>query len=284
MKNTWPTGAKSLALLALAAVMAGCAVVQTEPPLRIGLLAPFEGRYREIGYNALYAARLALDDAGYPNVELLAVDGGGTVESAADRARALADDPLVMVVVAVGYDAAQVAYGDLAVIVAGNWSATPQTETMFVLSSADLPGLLSSATRLDVTHAAEVEAPFTGGEVFALESFRRLRSDFDGITVITSGGIPGDEFRRRYLESDQFAPEPGLLATMTYDTVRLAVEAINSSDSTRASIVQQISTIHYDGTSGVIRFEGGYWANAPINVYTYTLDGQLRPAGDCVIE
>ena len=31
----------------------------TPPVMRLALLAPFEGRYREVGYQALYAARLA---------------------------------------------------------------------------------------------------------------------------------------------------------------------------------------------------------------------------------
>ena len=43
----------------LLGVFAGC-TGQTEPPPVIALFAPFEGRYQEFGYDALYAARLAL--------------------------------------------------------------------------------------------------------------------------------------------------------------------------------------------------------------------------------
>jgi len=32
----------------------------TQPVVKIGLVAPFEGRYRPIGYEAIYAARLAI--------------------------------------------------------------------------------------------------------------------------------------------------------------------------------------------------------------------------------
>ncbi len=42
-------------------LLSACAVKRTPTIYRIALLAPFEGRYREIGYNALYAARMAFD-------------------------------------------------------------------------------------------------------------------------------------------------------------------------------------------------------------------------------
>ncbi|MBE2183871.1 MAG: hypothetical protein IAE89_10635, partial [Anaerolineae bacterium] len=47
-----------LITLACALCLAGCGATAATPKVqRIALLAPFEGRYREIGYNALYAAR-----------------------------------------------------------------------------------------------------------------------------------------------------------------------------------------------------------------------------------
>ncbi|MCS7070642.1 MAG: hypothetical protein NZM00_03995, partial [Anaerolinea sp.] len=66
---------KVFALIAIA-LLTGCTVHQTAP--RIALIAPFEGRYREVGYNALYAARLALADA-ESGVQLLPLDDGGSV-------------------------------------------------------------------------------------------------------------------------------------------------------------------------------------------------------------
>ena len=38
--------------------LSACAA-STQPVVKIGLVAPFEGRYRQIGYEAIYAARLA---------------------------------------------------------------------------------------------------------------------------------------------------------------------------------------------------------------------------------
>jgi hypothetical protein len=71
---------------------------QTAVAPRLALLAPFEGQNRDIGYNALYAARLALAES-ESNVELVLLDDGGIVEVTIDRAKALAGDPLVLVVI-----------------------------------------------------------------------------------------------------------------------------------------------------------------------------------------
>jgi ABC-type branched-subunit amino acid transport system substrate-binding protein len=73
--------------------------------LKFGLVAPFEGRYRPIGYDAIYAARLAVRErnasggvGGY-RVELVAYDDGGDAPSAVERARQLALDPQVVAVI-----------------------------------------------------------------------------------------------------------------------------------------------------------------------------------------
>ena len=84
------------------AFSSACTGLNHPPIVRIALLAPFEGRYREVGYNAFYAARMAFQDAAPNNIELLAVDDGGLAERTIDRAKALDDDPLVKVVIVLG--------------------------------------------------------------------------------------------------------------------------------------------------------------------------------------
>lgn len=75
--------------------------------MKIGLVAPFEGRYRYVGYDVFYAVRLALHEAneaggtgGY-YVELVAYDDGADVVMAVEQARKLAADPEV--VAAIGH-------------------------------------------------------------------------------------------------------------------------------------------------------------------------------------
>jgi len=89
-------------------LLAACRFPGTvRPTVKIGLVAPFEGRYRYVGYDVIYATRLALREAngaggvgGY-NVELVAYDDGAELDQATQQARKLAVDPDV--VAAIGH-------------------------------------------------------------------------------------------------------------------------------------------------------------------------------------
>lgn len=110
--------APSLLLLASCSRLpANCLTVR--PTVKIGLVAPFEGRYRYVGYDVIYAVRLALREAnaaggvgsppleggrggvGMYYVELVAYDDGADPVMAAEQARKLAADP--QVVAAIGH-------------------------------------------------------------------------------------------------------------------------------------------------------------------------------------
>jgi ABC-type branched-subunit amino acid transport system substrate-binding protein len=90
------------ALLALS-VLAGCGSVA--PVVKVGLVAPFEGRDRAVGYDAIYAARLAVREinaAGGINgtrVALVALDDSGDPSLAEQAAATLGIDPGVVAVV-----------------------------------------------------------------------------------------------------------------------------------------------------------------------------------------
>lgn len=264
-----------LSLLLMFLLLCGCALVRTPVIARVALLAPFEGRYREIGYNALYAARLAFADSANTEFEFLPVDDGGTLERAVDRAHALALDPRLVAAVVLGYDAAApetlAGFVDVPVLIVGNWSAQPESGTVFVLSNRSINEQITAPPYIDVTDAAGLETPVVGGEVFALSGFTHLRDSLSGVTVVSSGSLPDSAFAERYRQSDPFAPEPGLLASLTYDTFRIILQ---TDQMNRASIKAAIQTSTYEGLNGVIRFVDGYWENAPIHVYRYE-NGQL---------
>lgn len=74
---------KSVLLLILALALSACRTPgSTRPIVKIGLIAPFEGLYRSIGYEVLYAAQLAVQEwntseaTGGWGVSLVAVDDG----------------------------------------------------------------------------------------------------------------------------------------------------------------------------------------------------------------
>lgn len=72
------------------------------PTVKIGLVAPFEGRYRYVGYDVIYAVQLSLHEVnegggigGY-SVELVAYDDGDNSKMATEQARKLSVDPDVI--------------------------------------------------------------------------------------------------------------------------------------------------------------------------------------------
>ncbi len=84
-------------------LLLGCASIR--PVVKIGLVAPFEGRDRAIGYDAVYAARLAVREAnaaggigGY-KLALVALDDRGDADLATQTAAALVVDIDVVAVV-----------------------------------------------------------------------------------------------------------------------------------------------------------------------------------------
>ncbi len=253
-------------------LLTGCSGHDSNGIQRIALIAPFEGRYSEIGYDAYYAIRMAIRERGNNRIELLAIDDGGSESSASERAKALANDPLVKVVIALGNNAtqpeAQHAFDGLTVLIVGQWNARPATRNIYILASKQLEGELTvNVSTLE--QAAQVQSPVIGGEIFALSQFPLTSKNLNNVTIASSATLPDTEFRKRYLSGGQFVPEPGLLATLSYDAAGIALEAMQS-----GNLHQGISTT-YNGLNGDIRFLDGYWASAPIYYYRYNANGKL---------
>jgi len=106
-----------------------------KPTVKIGLSAPFEGLYRDLGYEVLHAVRLAVRErnAGvgvgqrYP-VEVVALNDYNEADRAVEQARKMAVDPGVMGVL-------------------GGWSQ----ETREVTRQYELLGLAFLAPDVDIT-------------------------------------------------------------------------------------------------------------------------------------
>jgi branched-chain amino acid transport system substrate-binding protein len=93
-------------LLGLLIAAAGCLPrLSTRPTFKIGLVGPFEGLYRHVGYDALHAVKLALTERNQRRgvssftVELVVLNDDQDPESAVQRAREMAVDPDVMGVI-----------------------------------------------------------------------------------------------------------------------------------------------------------------------------------------
>ena len=93
-------------LLSLLAVVTGCLPwASARPTLKVGLVAPFEGLHRALGYEALCAAKLAIGERNHGGgvggylVELVALNDDQDPQWAAQRAREMVVDPYVIGVI-----------------------------------------------------------------------------------------------------------------------------------------------------------------------------------------
>jgi hypothetical protein len=263
-------GVRNFALLLLV-LLSGCTVSRQAPVVKIALLAPFEGRYREIGYDALYAARLAIAESGYNHIDLLAIDDGGNIDSAIDRAHAIQRDQQIALTLVLGVQASdsqvQAAFGQHPLLIVGHWNTQSAGENVVMLASREIAPRLSQPQPTTITALTEQMFPVIGSELFALKQMPMLYADLSGITILSSASLPDADFMQRYLASDSFVPQPGLLSTLTYAATNLAIESIINEIPLRET--------QYAGINGTIAFDtDGYWSDAPLYAYIYE-NGEL---------
>lgn len=134
-----------LLLSFLLLLLAGCASVQ--PVVKVGLVGPFEGAQRAIGYDVIYSARLAVREintaggiGGY-RVALVALDDSGDSELAQQVAAALALDPAVMVVI-------------------GHWTAETTAVVAPIYAQAGLPFIPAGAPPIGAFPPAQLPTDF----------------------------------------------------------------------------------------------------------------------------
>lgn len=242
MLSIWRT-VVSWALLML---LAGCAQGQSSAVYRVALLAPFEGEHRHIGYNALYAARLGLQRAPLA-YDLLAVDDGGSVVSALERAAAIQRDPSVVGVIVVGPFSVQPAVQarlERPVVIAGGWGAQPA-----VSYSVQLASRLS----WQVSALADERADHPSADI--------------GVVFLSAATPPPSDYEKAYRALGPFTPPPNTYATLVTDAVALLIASHQQQQLMRLTTVQ--------GINGFIRFDqDGYWVDAPLYRIEIRPDGQ----------
>lgn len=133
------------AILALIWLLTGCASV--DPVVKIGLVGPFEGAHRAVGYDVIYSARLAVREVnqaggigGY-RVALVALDDSGDVMLAEQTARALVLDPAVVAVI-------------------GHWRPGTTAVAAPIYAQAGVPFIPMGSAPFGETPVAELPADF----------------------------------------------------------------------------------------------------------------------------
>jgi branched-chain amino acid transport system substrate-binding protein len=181
-----------LCLLALLVAAAGCLPgLSTRPTFKIGLVAPFEGLYRHLGYDALYAARLAIRERNQKGgvegylVELVALNDDQDPVAASQRAREMVVDPDVVGVIGHFSDettlAALQAYQEAGlVLVVPASTATAVTgagysQTYRLVADNAVIGEL--AARYAVLGQAAAKVAVVGGPQDLVSAFTRIAED-----------------------------------------------------------------------------------------------------------
>ncbi len=303
------------ALLTLGLSLVGCQVqgLGTQPVVKIGLVAPFEGRYREIGYDVIFAARLAVQEAnraggvnGY-SIELIAMDDRGDAQRAIAQASKLAGDPQVIAVV--GHFLPETTAAAEPIYTAAGIPMLATTD----LTASELATVFQMVpTQTQLEAAAETfantanlsdwyycDCPITAASAEVAErptdiaigppqwGFNEFRKFFgeDGVYFVSPVPRPaelaeGQAFYERYTEIS-YGTQPAAFAVLTYDTLNTffaAMMSIEDQDTiNRTTTVDALAAQTYSGLSGQISFENGVWADPPITVYQWAEGAIVAP-------
>ena len=138
------------------------------PVIKIGLVAPFEGENRAIGYDAIYAARLAVREinaaggiGGY-RVALVALDDSSDTGLAQENAKSLVVDPGVIAVI-------------------GHWLPETTAVTLPIYTQANLP-LIPVGQPPFLTMPPESLSPEFQAAYEAVTPFEETADEYAGAT------------------------------------------------------------------------------------------------------
>lgn len=256
----------------------------SRPIVKIALVAPFEGRYRNVGYEVIYAVRLAVREAnnsggaaGY-SIELVALDDSGDAEAAVEQARKIAIDPQVMGVI-------------------GHWLGANTTAAAPEYEVAGLP-LLATGYVTDLPDSAFrfwlAESPCRQAlEALCPESTEELRlwqaegMRADQMTHIwLPAPLPTDAtdptFADRYRAISN-GVEPSFNAVLAYDAAQLLLEAIErdinaKGEPTRSGVAAALTQSELAGLSGLIGFDAqNAWRQARPWAYAWQAGELVQP-------
>lgn len=277
-----------VSLIACILCLSACVRV-VRPTVKIGLVAPFEGRYREIGYEVIHAVRLAVREANLANaeqdysVELVSLDDGGDPIQARAQAKKLLADPQVVGVLGHWLDettlAASPLYASSGIPLLATSSAKQipvsssgvfrlyPTESLIIQEMSNAAALASGGTTCfcDVIEGVQwlessQDQLAVGGPLWGLRQFMLLMPDNVEVRFVTPAPVPryangGKDFSKRY-RAISHGVEPGWLAVLAYDGARTMLAAIaNSSDHpTATTVALRLAQESLVGLSGPISF------------------------------
>ncbi len=306
-----------LRLLQLLVLASLCALSACLPPalprvLKIGLVAPFEGRYRYVGYDAIYAARLAVREinaaggVGGWSLELVAYDDRADPELAHTTACNLVIDPDVVAVIGhyqqASTDAASAVYAEagmpllavgawLTSTLAPVWHISPSPEQMAgaMLEAASISPLASPPVGgIFPFNSSLVEGTFLFASPPSWEAEEGMVWR-EGTLFVTPYPLPRDlpgleAWDAAYRAVGPHVPDPGIYALPTYEAVYALAEAITAVTESgerpsRARVAAALPGVRRVGALGTLAWDTmGYWQEMPLYVYIW------EQAGVCLVD
>jgi ABC-type branched-subunit amino acid transport system substrate-binding protein len=264
----------------IASVMLLAACGRPLPTYKIALVAPFEGRLRQVGYDAFPAMRLAIRDqinaggVGSAYVTFIAYNDSGDPAMAERVARNVALDPEVLAVM-------------------GHLTLSTTLAAMDVYTNAGLPmlTLLVPAEQLpksplvfhmNTAQGAKdnVKSAMTQVKGATCNDLRTLTLDPSPLSFApcTFPAPPVSEWPKAQQALKAFTdlslgPLPSPRSIVAYDATKVLIEAIRIDAQahgvpTRAGVAEAMRKVKHAGLLGDISFnEQGAWENAPLWVY-----------------
>jgi len=251
-----------LPLLVLIALLLAACSASTAPVIKIGLVAPFEGRYRSMGYEAIYAARLAIREINAKGglnryrIELVTLDDRGDRHMALESARKLAIDPQVVAVI-------------------GHYrpDSTDAAIETYCAQHVPLVAIESAFPLPDVCR----ERP----NVFVLGHASIERWPDDRLTFVSNVPNPTElpaahNFAAAYNAIPIDGTRAGPIALQTYDAMYLLFDALSRAGKIdRTGVATAVAAGDFNGLGGHYVFDPqGNLIDAKIYVYQYGYDGQ----------
>ncbi|MCL4504419.1 MAG: ABC transporter substrate-binding protein [Chloroflexi bacterium] len=282
------------------------------PTIKIALVAPFEGEFREVGYDAFPAMRLALREQiiaggiGNYQVAFVAYNDNGDAAYAERVAHNVTIDRDVVAVI--GHFRADTTLAalhvytesHLAVVVPGVAANRLPYDPLVYRMGPTTDALDTALERCPHQNGSAITnwtQPFIGSItptlLARLPDFQStataglLGASITGLCFATATpflrDLPaaGQVLSTFPTVSGGAAPQP--LSIAAYDATRLILQAIRSDIDahgapTRAGVADALRHIRYQGLLGTVTFNNrNVWADAPVWVYQFDGDGTARP-------
>ncbi|MCS7060969.1 MAG: ABC transporter substrate-binding protein [Anaerolineae bacterium] len=290
-----------LAFVGLLLVLTACrpsvlAPFRPSAIVKIALIAPFEGRFAAVGYEAFPAMRIALREQATAggirgfHVEFVAFNDNADPIQAAQAARSAAVDPLVLAVI--GHYRLDTTLAALETYEkAGLPIVAPTVPSDLLPAHRLLFRMGPRSTRLRAPESCRLNEEVLRTVLAVVPDLqtpnasRLFGAQLAGACFWTDAPFPRDRPAAQQALSNfrdvSGGAEPGPRSISAYDATRLILKAVEADIAThgaptRAGVAEALRRITYTGLLGTIQFDAkGQWSGAPVWLYRFDQSGTL---------